>query len=329
MSKYTEARELLSDAMLEVERDTPEWIKTKAAIAALDRAQLLEAEQDFINASRRLDDAVSKLRAITAGLQPNPASQFLSRIGAALDTLVPLVKKADALLSGEPASALPGMPEANKATFPTPNERVVPPMAGALASMTATPTTTAAAGVAAAPSDGAARVAQMIDDILRREGGFVNHPADRGGPTNFGVTLATLGDWRGTKVTLADVQKLKKEEARTIFGTLYYSRPHINALPELLQPIVFDMSINHGPATAIKLLQEVLNNSGAPCDVDGGIGDETVASAKKAAKALGDALVNRIVARRIELFQAIVDGDASQKVFLAGWLNRAREFQVA
>jgi len=315
MSKYTEARELLSDALLEAERDSPEWIKTKASIAALDRAQLLEAELDFINASRRLDDAVAKLQAITAGLQPNPASRFLDHINAALGKLTPLVKDVDALLSGEPASALPGMAVVNRASFPTPDEAVVPPMAGA------SPTGTSA--------DGGKRVAEMINDILRREGGFVNHPADRGGATNFGITQRTLAAWRGTAVTVDDVRNLAKEEARRIYDSNYYSRPGIDRLPELVQPMVFDMSINHGPATAIKLLQEVLNDTGNPCDVDGGIGDETIRCANKAALDLGDALVNKLVARRIALFQAIVEGDASQKVFLAGWLNRAREFEVA
>ena len=39
-------------------------------------------------------------------------------------------------------------------------------------------------------------IEQILDDILRREGGYVNHPADRGGPTNFGITAQTLGNWR-------------------------------------------------------------------------------------------------------------------------------------
>ena len=53
----------------------------------------------------------------------------------------------------------------------------------------------------------------LIDDILVREGGFVNHPADRGGPTHYGITQATLSRWRQQPVTVQDVQALTLEEA--------------------------------------------------------------------------------------------------------------------
>ena len=33
----------------------------------------------------------------------------------------------------------------------------------------------------------------MIDALIDREGGYVNHPADKGGPTCFGITEAVAG----------------------------------------------------------------------------------------------------------------------------------------
>ena len=33
---------------------------------------------------------------------------------------------------------------------------------------------------------------KILNDIIEREGGFVNHPADKGGPTKYGITTPTL-----------------------------------------------------------------------------------------------------------------------------------------
>ena len=63
----------------------------------------------------------------------------------------------------------------------------------------------------------------ILDEIIRREGGYVNHPADRGGPTNFGITAQTLGSWRklGRPATAAEVQALTETEARAIYRQQY------------------------------------------------------------------------------------------------------------
>ena len=320
MSKYTEARDALNDALNFVTPDGPEWIKTLAAIAAIDQAEVAEIKADFINASRRIDDAVAKLRAIVAGVTPNPASQFLSKVNGALAVLTPVVKNIEALLSGEPATALPGMAETNLATFPTPAERIVPPVREL---------SRASADTVAPVAGGARSVERMIDDILRREGGFVNHPNDRGGPTNFGITQRVLASWRQREVSVSEVRDMLLAEAKDIYRTEYCTRPKIDRLPALVQPVVFDMSLNHGPGTAIKLLQQVLNETGQACDIDGGIGAETLACAQAAAAAVGGALVEKLVDRRVAFFNAIVAGDASQQVFLRGWLRRANEFRTA
>jgi len=39
--------------------------------------------------------------------------------------------------------------------------------------------------------------ANVIYDLIEREGGFSNHPADKGGPTKYGITQQTLSEWRG------------------------------------------------------------------------------------------------------------------------------------
>lgn len=321
MTDFTDAMNELSDAMMAAEPNSPEWIKAKAALRALDEAQLAESQAAFVNASRGIADAVAKLRAIIAGVTPDPASAFLGHITAALNDLTPIAQNVDALLSGEPASPLPGSPLTNKASFPTSDVPIMPPVK----QKAGTPVAELAGE---APEDRS--VEQMIDDILRREGGFVNHLSDRGGPTNFGITMRTLAAWRNpAPVDVSHVRNLKIDEAREIYRINYFAGPKIDKLPAAIQPLMFDMSINHGPASAVKLLQRVLNDNGQPCDIDGGIGDETLRCANGASTAMGKALINELVARRIQLYRQIVAGDESQRVFLAGWLNRANEFATA
>lgn len=318
MSKYTDARDALDDSLNLVVPDGPEWVKTKAAIAALDDAEMAEARSDFINASRRLGDAVAKLQALVGGLQSNTGSQLLDKVTAVLQDLKPVVDNVDALLGGEPATALPGMVATNQPSFPTPGAPIVPPLRET--ARTADAATTASS------------VIEMVNDILRREGGFIDHPDDRGGPTNFGITLRTLADARSLapdQLNAEDVRNMSIDEARQIFFDRYFSKPKIDQLPALIQPQVFDMSINHGPGAAIKMLQQVLSDTGQECSVDGGIGDETLRCAVRATGVLGEVLVNRLVDKRVSFYRAIVDRDASQGVFLRGWLRRAEEFRVA
>ena len=281
MSDYTAAMNQLSDAMMAAKPDSPEWIKAKAAINALDEAHFAEIQANFVNASRGIADAAAKLKAIVAGVTPDHASAFLGHINAAINELTPIAKNVEMLLSGEPATPLPGMAETNEAMFPTPTEAIVPPIRQK-------------AGASFAPAGKS--VNQMIDDILQREGGFVNHPNDRGGPTNFGITMRTLAAWRSPPpIDISDVRSLKADEAKQIYSTNYYTRPKLDKLPARIQPVMFDMSINHGPATAVKLLQQFLKDNGWNCSVDGGIGDETIQCAQAADHTMGNALINGLL----------------------------------
>jgi len=169
----------------------------------------------------------------------------------------------------------------------------------------------------------------MIGDIMEKEGGYNWHPDDKGGPTKYGITLKTLSDWRGKKCNSRDVIALTKKTAYDIYEHNYFKQPKINLLPERIQPIIFDMAVNHGPERAIKLLQEVLLAHGKNIGTaDGKIGRLTQDAAKCAMESLGDDLINTLVARRIAFYKSIVEHDQTQAVFLNGWLNRAESFRV-
>lgn len=112
----------------------------------------------------------------------------------------------------------------------------------------------------------------LLDGILVREGGYRNKAGDRGGPTNWGITLKTLEAWRGRPCTAADVQQLSQDEARHIYQAEYVEKPgflQVACMP--LREQLVDFGVNSGQATAIRHLQRVL---GLPDD--GILGPQTL-----------------------------------------------------
>lgn len=169
----------------------------------------------------------------------------------------------------------------------------------------------------------------MLDDILRREGGFVDDPDDRGGATNYGVTIGTLSNVLGREATAADVKALTPEQAREIYRRDYYKAPHIDELPGAIQPFMFDAAVNHGPGGAAKLLQRALRAAGHPVAVDGQIGPQTIAAAQDAYGMRGNGLRDMLVDERRRYYERIIAGDPSQEKFRKGWMNRLAEFGEA
>jgi len=173
---------------------------------------------------------------------------------------------------------------------------------------------------------------EMINEVLRKEGGFVNHPADRGGPTKFGITQATLSRFLEKAATVDDVRLLDIETARDIYELRYYHQPRIDKLPEAIQPFVFDCAVNHGPRRAIQFVQTVCNEAKlGPLAVDGFMGPKTKAVADACYAAMQGWLLLALIQERKMFYLTIVANDESQKVFLKGWLARANSFlpQVA
>jgi lysozyme family protein len=167
-----------------------------------------------------------------------------------------------------------------------------------------------------------------IDTIIKHEGGYVNHPNDKGGPTKFGVTQDVYSEWLGRDATVEDVKSMTEEVARDIYESKYLTGPRIHLLPEPLQTQVLDIAVNSGPRTAVKMLQRVVNKAGfGPVDVDGVLGPNTRKVVETANAEMGPFLSNALVDERRAFFEAIVARNPSQKVFLKGWLNRAESFR--
>ena len=159
-----------------------------------------------------------------------------------------------------------------------------------------------------------ANIDGIIDDILKREGGYVDNPADKGGRTNFGIAEASHPEaWADGKVTEA--------EARAIYINKYVKGPKFDLIPDqnLVAQLV-DFGVNSGPGVAIQKLQTILGVT-----VDGVLGPETF----KALEAADLKVINnKLTAERVKMIGRIVVRNKSQIVFLNGWLNRALEFLV-
>lgn len=172
-------------------------------------------------------------------------------------------------------------------------------------------------------------VNDMIEDILVREGGYVNHKNDRGGATNHGVTIGTYGRYLGHKATIAQVKAMSKDTARDIYKKLYYERPRLHLLHGAIQAQMFDCSINHGSRNPIKWLQKITNQAiDAKLKVDGMIGNKTAAAVNEFVDMAGAKVSNSaMVEERTEFYQRLIKRKPSQAVFRRGWMRRAKEFE--
>ena len=180
-------------------------------------------------------------------------------------------------------------------------------------------------------------VQDLAEEIVAREGGFVNDPADPGGATNHGVTIGTLRrlglDLTGDgQVTEADVRRLTRDQAVTIFVDHYFRKPGLDRLPDCLQAPVFDMYVNAG-ANAVRLLQRLLGRMGFPCTEDGIIGPATGEAARRAAEAAPDHLADAYAIARRNYYYRLADARPASRRFArrrdggkGGWITRAEEF---
>lgn len=180
-------------------------------------------------------------------------------------------------------------------------------------------------------------VRDIAEDIVAREGGFVNDPDDPGGATKHGVTIGTLRrlglDLDGDgDIDTGDVRRISPELATDIFVTHYFDRPGLGGLPEALQATVFDMYVNAG-ANAVRLLQRLLRDMGFDIAVDGIIGPQTRRAAHAAMEAAPGHLADAYGIARRNYYYRLADRRPASRKFArrrdggkGGWIRRAEAF---
>jgi lysozyme family protein len=146
--------------------------------------------------------------------------------------------------------------------------------------------------------------------VLLHEGGFVQHSADSGGATKFGVTRQTLARFRGHPVSVDDVRALTRTEAGAIYRRLYWDAVRGDALPRGIDLAVFDFAVNSGPARAVGTLQDILD-----VRADGIVGPATLSAAQEADPA---SVIRRLTRSRLAFLSRL----ASWPIFGRGWRSR-------
>ena len=97
----------------------------------------------------------------------------------------------------------------------------------------------------------------LVEALIEREGGYVDNPSDKGGPTCFGITQAVAR----ANGYCGPMRQLPREEAAEIYKRLYWLRPHFDEVAARSVRIaaeLFDTGANMGPAVAVTFLQRAL-----------------------------------------------------------------------
>lgn len=163
---------------------------------------------------------------------------------------------------------------------------------------------------------------KALEYLLRHEGGWSNHPADRGGATMYGITQGTYDQWRTgvVKKPKASVRKISKEEARDLYEVMYWRAGGCDRLPWPISYLCFDACVNSGVGRGVRWVQ-----GGLGLPADGKVGTKTIAAANEAVDSGNAQKLLNIVDQRVSFLARLVQRSPSQAAFLLGWWRRTQE----
>ena len=174
-----------------------------------------------------------------------------------------------------------------------------------------------------------ATIDQLLEELIDREGGYSDHPADRGGPTRWGITqaVARAHGYAG------DMRSFPVEKAKAIYRERYWQAPGFAAIAEHAPGIaaeMFDTGVNMGTGTASAFLQRALNalnrngRDFPDMAVDGRIGAVTIAALRAFLRERGKAgeavLLKAIEALQGERYISLAESRPANEAFLYGWI---------
>ncbi len=166
--------------------------------------------------------------------------------------------------------------------------------------------------------------------MIDREGGYCNHPADRGGPTKYGITeaVARAHGYSGA------MRNLPRVEAAAIYKRLYWLRPRFDQVAKRSEGVaeeLFDTGANMGPAVAATFLQRALSalnrdrKDYADLVPDGRIGPATLAALDTFLELRGKKSGETVLLKALDALQGeryirLAERRPANEAFLYGWL---------
>jgi lysozyme family protein len=147
---------------------------------------------------------------------------------------------------------------------------------------------------------------RCIEVVLRNEGGYVNNPDDPAGETNMGITKARYPE--------LDIKNITRNQAIEIYFKDYWKPMNLlDIYDENLVLQIFDMGVNAGKRSAIKMAQRIVE-----AEPDGIIGPETLGLVNNYE---GD-LVDLYRQERKKYYFTLARRKPQMQVFLKGWIRR-------
>lgn len=166
-----------------------------------------------------------------------------------------------------------------------------------------------------------ANVSVLAPFILSWEGEYSDHPKDKGGATNMGVTLSTLravgydknGDGKTDEVDLK--QLTSRDVTEAFLKPYFWDKCQADKIKsQSVANILVDWAWASG-GNAVKGVQKLLKVT-----ADGIVGEQTLSAINNAGNAR--LLFASIKRARAAFLKRIVEKHPEQEVFLKGWLRR-------
>ncbi|MER8630504.1 hypothetical protein NKH55_12140 [Mesorhizobium opportunistum] len=158
--------------------------------------------------------------------------------------------------------------------------------------------------------------ARALALVLKSEGGWSDNPADPGGATMKGVTLANFRRYVRADATKADLRQISDDQVATVYRRFYWDAVLGAELPDGVDYAVFDFAVNSGPGRAAKYLQAAVG-----AVQDGRIGPATLGAAR--AKPAG-VVIDQLCDARLAFLKRL----PTWPTFGRGWSDRVRSVRA-